>query len=61
MSLDGQTTGEIANHLKLHRSTVPLWIDHWNRHGQKGLREGHRGGRPRGLSPEERETRPLPS
>lgn len=56
MSLDGQTTGEIANHLKVHRSTVPLWIDHWNRHGQKGLWEGHRSGRPRGLSPEERET-----
>ena len=37
------------------RSTVPLWIDHWNRHGQKGLWEGHRSGRPRGLSPEERE------
>ena len=37
MSLDGQTAGEIANHLKVHRSTVPLWIDHWNRHGQKGL------------------------
>jgi transposase len=34
MSLDRQTTGEIANHLKVHRSTVPLWIDHWNRHGQ---------------------------
>ena len=56
MSLDGQTRGEIANHLKVHRSTVPLWIDHWNRHGQKGLWEGHRSGRPRGLSPEERET-----
>ena len=56
MSLDGQTTGEIANHLKVHRSTVPLWIDHWNGHGQKGLWEGHRSGRPRGLSPEERAT-----
>jgi transposase len=56
MSLDGQTTGEIANHLKVHRSTVPLWIDHWNGHGHKGLWEGHRSGRPRGLSPEERET-----
>ena len=55
MSLEGQTTGEIANHLKVHRSTVPLWIDHWNRHGQKGLWEGHRSGRPRGLSLEERE------
>ena len=24
MSLDGHTTGEIADHLKVHRSTVPL-------------------------------------
>jgi transposase len=55
MSLEGVTAGEISNHLKVHRSTLPLWIDHWNRHGQKGLWEGHRSGRPRGLSPEERE------
>ena len=55
MSLEGVTAGEISNHLKVHRSTVPLWIDHWNRHGQKGLWEGHRSGRPRGLSPEDRE------
>src|ERR1700740_3309848 len=50
MSLDGQTTGEIANHLKVHRSTVPLWIDHWNEYGQKGLWEGQRRGRPRALN-----------
>src|ERR1700751_6493864 len=50
MSLDGQTTGEIANHLKVHRSTVPLWIDHWNRYGKEGLLEGHRSGRPRALN-----------
>jgi hypothetical protein len=55
MSLEGVTAGEISNYLKVHRSTVPLWIDHWNRHGRKGLWEGHRSGRPRGLSPEERE------
>ena len=55
MSLEGHTTGEIANHLKVHRSTVPLWIDHWNRFGEKGLWEGHRSGRRRGLKPKERE------
>jgi transposase len=55
MSLAGHTTGEIADHLKVHRSTVPLWIDQWNRHGQEGLLEGHRSGRPAGLSREERE------
>ena len=55
MSLSGHTTGEIADHLKLHRSTVPLWIHQWNRYGQEGLLEGHRSGRPTGLSREDRE------
>jgi transposase len=55
MSLEGHTTGEIAGHLKVHRSTVPLWIEQWNRHGKEGLLEGYRGGRPSGLSREERE------
>ena len=27
MSLDAHTTGEIADHLKAHRSTAPPWID----------------------------------
>jgi transposase len=55
MSLEGHTTGEIANTLKVHRSTVPLWIDHWNRYGEEGLWEGQRPGRPCGLQAEERE------
>jgi transposase len=55
MSLDGLTTGEIAQRLKIHRSTVPLWIDHWNQHGQEGLWEGHRSGRPRRLEATDRE------
>ena len=40
MSLEGHTTGEIADNLKVHRSTVPLWIDQWNRYGKEGLLEG---------------------
>jgi transposase len=55
MSLEGHTTGAISNLLKVHRSTVPLWIGHWNHHGIIGLYEGHRSGRPGGLIPEERE------
>src|ERR1700676_3740571 len=55
MSLDGHTTGEIADHLRVHRSTVPLWIDQWNRYGKEGLLEGHRSGRPTDLSREDRE------
>jgi len=49
MSLDGCSAGEIAYRLKVHRSTVPLWIEHWNEHGEEGLWEGHRVGRPRQL------------
>jgi len=55
MSLAGHTTGEIADHLKVHRSTVPLWIDQWNRYGKEGLLEGYRSGRPTGLSREDRD------
>jgi len=46
MSLDGCTSSEIAARLKVHRTTVPLWIEHWNEHGEQGLWEGHRSGRP---------------
>lgn len=55
MSLDGHTTGEIAQHLKVHRSTVPLWIEHWNRYGEEGLWEGQRSGRPAGLDEDQRQ------
>jgi transposase len=56
MSLAGQTTGEIAEHLKVHRSTVPLWIEQWNQYGKEGLLEGHRSGRPTALRQEDRES-----
>jgi transposase len=55
MSLDGYSTGEIARRLKVHRSGVPLWIQHWNEHGEAGLWEGHRSGRPAELSLRQRE------
>jgi transposase len=55
MSLDGLTVGEIAQRLRVHRSTVPLWIDHWNHFGEEGLLEGQRSGRPVALEPKDRE------
>ncbi|HXZ32939.1 MAG TPA: helix-turn-helix domain-containing protein [Terriglobales bacterium] len=55
MSLDGYSTGEIARRLKVHRSGVPVWIDHWNEHGEEGLWEGHRSGRPPELNLRQRE------
>ena len=55
LSLDGYTTGDIAHQLKVHRNTVPLWIEHWNRYGEEGLWEGHRCGRPAGLTESQRQ------
>lgn len=55
MSLDGSSTGEISQRLKIHRSAVPTWIEHWNRYGEEGLWEGHRSGRPAGLAVKDRE------
>ena len=55
LSLEGRTSTDIAHLLKVHRSSVPLWIDHWNRHGEKGLWEGQRSGRPSELSPKDME------
>jgi transposase len=55
LSLEHHTTTEIARLLKVHRSSVPLWIDAWNRHGEEGLLEGHRPGRPCRLDSEDQE------
>ena len=55
MSLEGCSTGEIARHLKVARSGVPIWIQRWNEYGEEGLWEGHRSGRPAGLSVRQRE------
>ena len=55
LSLDGHSTGDIARQLKIHRSTVPTWIENWNEHGDEGLWEGHRPGRPGRLDVQQRE------
>lgn len=55
LSLDGYTPGQIAQQLKVHRSTVPDWINLWNDYGAEGLWEGHRSGRPCRLDPQQRE------
>lgn len=55
LSLEGHRPPAIARLLKVHRSTVPLWIEQFNRHGEEGLFEGLRPGRPVGLDPKQRE------
>ena len=45
LSIEGHTTSEIADILKVSRTTVPLWINNWNKHKKEGLLEGFRSGR----------------
>lgn len=49
LSIEGYTTSQIARTLKVHRSSVPLWIEQWNTHREVGLLEGQRSGRPSDL------------
>lgn len=53
LSLEHHTTTEIAHLLKVHRSSVPLWINAWNQNGEEGLLERYRSGRPCRLDPSE--------
>lgn len=55
LSIEGQTTSEIAQSLKVHRSSVPLWIEQWNKEREVGLLEGQRAGRPASLTSKQRE------
>jgi transposase len=55
LSLKGQTTGQIAQGLQVDRTRVHAWIGAWNEHGDEGLLEGHRSGRPALLSATQRE------
>jgi transposase len=55
LSIEGHTASEIAQSLKIHRSCIPLWIENWNRYREEGLLEGHRPGRPVGLTAAQKE------
>lgn len=55
LSIEGYTTRQISRALKVHRSTVPLWIEQWNKERESGLLEGHRSGRPAELTVSQRE------
>jgi len=55
LSLQGHTTGQIAQFLQADRTRVHAWIHQWNEHGMEGLLEGHRSGRPSRLGDDDRE------
>jgi len=50
LSIQRQTTGQIAHLLQADRTRVHAWINSWNQYGIDGLLEGHRSGRPCRLS-----------
>ncbi len=55
LSVQGQTTGQIAQGLQVDRTRVHAWINAWNEYGEEGLLEGHRSGRPAQLNTTQRE------
>ena len=55
LSVQGQTTGQIAQGLLVDRTRVRAWIGAWNEYGDEGLLEGHRSGRPAELKAAQRE------
>jgi putative transposase len=55
LSVQGQTTGQIAQGLQVDRTRVHAWMGAGNQSGDAGLLEGHRSGRPAPLSPAQRE------
>jgi transposase len=55
LSVQGLTSGQIAQGLQVDRTRVHAWVGAWNEHGDEGLLEGHRSGRPAELKPTQRE------
>lgn len=55
LNMEGRTAPEIASFLKVHRSKVSIWLQRWRRWGMDGILEGHRSGRPKGLSDSQRQ------
>jgi len=50
---DGRSSGEISTLLQAPRSKVSEWLRLYETQGYEALLEGHRSGRPRGLSEEQ--------
>ena len=55
LSYQKQSVNEIAKICGVHRTTVGIWIDNWNKFGHQGLEDGERAGRPSLLTVEEQE------
>ena len=51
----GKTSGQIAELLPAPRSRVKQWLSDYETHGYESLLEGHRSGRPSGLTDKEKQ------
>jgi transposase len=56
LSAEGRTSGELSRILKAPPSAVSDWLRNFEAHGVEGVLEGHRCGRPPGLSEQQRVT-----
>ncbi len=54
LNAEGRTSGELAAILRAPRSKVSEWLLRYQQHGEEGLLEGARSGRPSGLSAQQR-------
>jgi len=55
LSLEKRSVSEVAQILHVHRTSAHAWITLWNEYGALSLYEGHRSGRPRQLSEQDKE------
>jgi len=55
LSAAGHTPPRIADLLHVHRTRVHAWVCNWNGHGEEGIKEGHRSGRPCQLTAPQRQ------
>jgi transposase len=53
LNSEGRTTSELAAILKAPRSKISEWLARYQTHGEEGLLEGHRSGRPPRLTAEQ--------
>lgn len=54
LNAEGRTSGELAAILKAPRSKVSQWLLRYQQHGEEGLLEGARSGRPSALTAQQR-------
>jgi len=55
LNIEGTCAPQIDKIIKVHRSTVNIWLRNWQEAGMEGILEGHRSGRPPAMSAAQRQ------